>query len=458
MGGRRMKKEILVISMILLLLSTLQLYAYSIDDFIEDLLKYTSGSLSSKENEIIKKRMEIFIKQINVDDNLRDNLAIKISSLNSDQQFKIFNVLKIYLGDEQLIYLFSYNFPYYKNSLLNIEKTKLNDSFSGPRGTSDNSIIALKEGETSADQQTENEGDPKLNKENKKETDETIENDDTNDTNTPTESNASGQSSGANTGTNTGADPNSSSGTGTNSNTGANQPQGSNTNGSNSNSNGSSNPVTSANATKSNTQSSNPNNNPVNTQNNSQNDAKNTNSNNYSNKYLSNIKVPDLPELEKTYTQSELNIIYAEGYKLFYKSDFEGAFVKFWICFKESFNIENSAYYLALIYEKNKEIDNALTFYKISLEINTKKPDLDPKMVGFLYKKIGTLFINQKSYEQAIIYFKKGIEFYPTDNELYFYTGFCYYKLMDYEKAKEYFTKASKLGNLQANEYLKLLN
>ncbi|MFN3411326.1 MAG: tetratricopeptide repeat protein [Exilispira sp.] len=211
--------------------------------------------------------------------------------------------------------------------------------------------------------------------------------------------------------------------------------------------------------------SSNSNNSSSNSENNSSNQTNteipsNNKNNNKSEKpqfSIEGIKTPSILELQNNYTENELDAIYKNSLKSYYNGEIDNAFNGFWICIVNNFNKDNSIYYLALIYEKNKDYNSAIILYKNAINLFTSRSNIDYKFISYLYKRLGTSYIQIKVYEEAILYLKKAIEYLPSDGEIYYLIGLSYYNLQNYDKAKEYFQKSYQLGYQKALEYLKKL-
>lgn len=173
---------------------------------------------------------------------------------------------------------------------------------------------------------------------------------------------------------------------------------------------------------------------------------------------LNGLKIPQVQEIYGKYSESELEFFYKDAVKLYYSGEFDKSLIEFWICLVNKYNNDSSSYYLALIYEKKQDFDSAIILYKNSIDLFLAKSTIDSKFISYLYKRLGISYINKKLYEEAILYLKKAIEYYPLDSESYFQIGLSYYNLQNYEKAKEYFQKAYQLGYQKAYEYLQKLN
>lgn len=172
---------------------------------------------------------------------------------------------------------------------------------------------------------------------------------------------------------------------------------------------------------------------------------------------IDGVKPPQLPEVFNKYSVNELENFYKEAIKLYYSSDLDKSFTNFWICLINQYNIENCMYYLAIIYEKKSDFNSSIIFYKNTINLYLAKANIDPKFISYLYKRVGIIYNQKKSFEEAILYLKKSIEYSPSDGEVYFQIGFAYYNLQNYDKAKEYFQKSYQLGYQKSLDYLKKL-
>ncbi len=104
--------------------------------------------------------------------------------------------------------------------------------------------------------------------------------------------------------------------------------------------------------------------------------------------------------------------------------------------------------YLAEVYEKNNQIEEALNEYNKAIDLDDAKPE------GFV--GLGRIALNSGDYELAISYFRIAESLYLTGNESIFYTlyllGYSYYKIEKFDKALSYFLRA--YGNYAEDMYL----
>lgn len=408
---------------VLSLLSNQIILAYGTEDFLLDILTIYNGNLTIQQKETVLLRISIYAKIIAEDKEKFIELAQKISNFDRKQQNLIYNILKNYLDNSKLKILF--------NNLLEIKEIDLNSIIQDKSGNfievnlnySTNQIVDKSNNNSDNNQNIDNQSNknPENEENNKNNTN------DKNDTNTNNNNNKEEK---------------------TENNS---EQQKEKNNGSNTDNNKQENKQN--NETKKDGSKNQENNNTE--QKKDKNDSKN-NSNQLISQ-ISGMQIPQIPEIFKQYSSSELEAFYKEGIKLYYVGDVQKAFVNFWICIYNGYNKENSSYYLALIYEKNKDYDSAIILYKNSIDLFLSKTPIDSKFVGYLYKRLGISYNQKKLYEEAILYLKKSIEYYPTDSEAYFQIGLSFYNLQNYDKAKEYFQKAYQLGYLKAMEYLQKL-
>ncbi len=104
--------------------------------------------------------------------------------------------------------------------------------------------------------------------------------------------------------------------------------------------------------------------------------------------------------------------------------------------------------YLAEIYEKNNQLEEAVAEYNKAIDLNGSRPE------GFI--GLGRVAINSSDYELAVSYLRIAESFYITGDQGIFYTlyllGYSNYKLGKFDKAQSYFLRA--YGNYQDNMYL----
>jgi tetratricopeptide (TPR) repeat protein len=379
--------------------------AYSIDDFLLDILMLYQNGLDSTSKEAVVTRISLFSKLLEKDNEKLAELAIKLSNFNKKQKFLIYKILKNYLNENIINYLF----PDIKKPIEMDINSKINDKTASMTIIDENYIY-------------NNDENKEKSNEDKKDDDKKLDNNSQN--NNQTKENT--------TQTSNNQDNN-------------NKNNNKNTNNSNNNQN--------------NSQSSNNNNDSQTNSSNQKTEEKN-NQTNKQEKTVFNIeglKVPQIQEIYNKYTIAELDNIYKDAVKLYYNNDLNKAFIEFWICLVNNFNPENSSYYLAFIYEKEQDFDSAIILYKNSINIFLAKQSVDSKFLSYLFKRLGISYNQKKLFEEGILYLKKSIEYYPADGEAYFQIGLAYYNLQNYDKAKEYFQKALQFGYQKAQEYLKKL-
>ncbi len=387
--------KIIIIYFFLIFFSQVCL-AYSVDDFLLDILMLYQNGLDSTLKEAIITRISLFSKIIEKDNDKLAELAIKLSTFTKPQKILIYNILRNYLSESLIKYLF----PDIKKPIEFDINSKINDKTSSITVIDQNYIY------------TNNENKEKSNEEKK---------DDNNKINNDSQNNNQAKE---------------------------------NSSQSNNNQNN--------NSQNNNNTNNNQNNNQSNSQSSSSN-QKNEEKNNQTNKdgktgfSLEGLKIPQIQEIYNKYTTSELDSIYKDAVKLYYNNELEKAFIDFWICLVNNYNPENSSYYLAFIYEKNQDFDSAIILYKNSINLFLAKQSIDSKFLSYLFKRLGISYNQKKLFEEAILYLKKSIEYYPADGEAYFQIGLAYYNLQNYDKAKEYFQKALQFGYQKAQEYLKKL-
>jgi len=93
------------------------------------------------------------------------------------------------------------------------------------------------------------------------------------------------------------------------------------------------------------------------------------------------------------------------------------------------------------------EYKNAITKY----EKRVADIELAQEQIGIWYKILGSRYLDQKMYGEALKCYQKAIEFYPENQNLYYYVGVCAgymsHSVLDYDAA----------GNTQKRfDYLKL--
>ncbi len=374
--------------------------AYDLDDFINDILSLYKNDLTNSQKETLNNKISMFINLVILDKNRFFELAQKIYELDNEKQLKIYKILRKYLDIEKLKLLFPSNLI---NNFLDAN-SEINDK-SG-------SLVEINE-------IYENE-----NNKNKTETNKNNEENKDNKTNANNEENKNNNNLNTNTNNKENKDNNS-------------------TNANNESSTNKDNQINKSENKKSD-----------NDENKENKDKKDSQKEDES---IEGIKIPHYPEIYKQYSENELESIFKDAVKSYYNGETDKSFTQFWICIVNNYNKDSSSYYLGLIYEKNKDYDSAITFYKNSIDLYLSKPSIDYKFISYIYKRIGISYNQKRLFEQAILYLLKAIEYYPLDGESYFQIGYSYYNLQNFEKSRQYFQKAYQLGYQKALEYLQKL-
>ena len=127
------------------------------------------------------------------------------------------------------------------------------------------------------------------------------------------------------------------------------------------------------------------------------------------------------------------------------------------VSFKRAVEVNNdvaeSYFDLALVYFSVGDKQNG---ENIMAQINQKFGSLDPDQ----YQKLSAVFVNQKNYDQAIVYLLKAIQYAPTNADYYASLAGLYKEVGQKDKAKEAALKAGELNpSLQSgvDEFLKTL-
>lgn len=110
-------------------------------------------------------------------------------------------------------------------------------------------------------------------------------------------------------------------------------------------------------------------------------------------------------------------------------------------CFSEAYNT------MAMIYNEKEEYDEALINYNKALEFGKKNLDS-------IYNNIAILYMKQENINDALKYLNKVIEINPYNVETYINLGDMYIRLLNYDKALEYYEKAKKYSsyiNIKSN-------
>ncbi|WP_395047771.1 tetratricopeptide repeat protein [Flavobacterium sp.] len=102
---------------------------------------------------------------------------------------------------------------------------------------------------------------------------------------------------------------------------------------------------------------------------------------------------------------------------------------------------------IALCYRQLNDFDNAIKYYKKSLEIY---PEGD-----FALMNIGVIYSKKSDFKTAIEYYEKLIRFHPKNAEGFFGAGKNYFLLNDYEKALNNIFIAHRIYSEDKSEYVK---
>ena len=413
---------ILSISVFLIfsIIFTSRCLAYSIDDFINDILSLYSTETGSLQKESIYSRISIYINILLSNKENFLELAHKLSQLDSNRQLLIYKVLKKFIDPENLKLLFP--------AIFNVNLQDINSELKDKSGN-------FVEIDNTYDYQKDYLANTK---ENPKNEDQNITNDNECNQSPEKSSELDNQSNNKNNDSN----PN------------ENSEMKKEENNKQTSNNSNNKEIQNNSEKKENTNKDKKTDNQNQQADNSNNDSKELNIIDFK---LDGIKVPQIPEIYKQYNENELESLYKDALKLFYGGDLNKAFVEFWICLVNKYNSDGSCYYLGLIYEKNKDFDTAIILYKNSINLFLSKTQVDAKFISYLYKRLGITYNQKGMFEEAILYLTKAIEYYPLDGESYFQIGYSYYNLQNYEKAKLYFQKAYQLGFQKALEYIQKL-
>ncbi len=148
-------------------------------------------------------------------------------------------------------------------------------------------------------------------------------------------------------------------------------------------------------------------------------------------------------ELKKDYKGAYFNLGYAYLQKENYEKSLEAT--------KEAVKLDstnyNAFFNLGYAYDELKQYENAIKAYKKAIDLNAK---FEPA-----YTNIGIAYYHLKNYKEALKYLKKSIELNPEDDAAYFNMGKIYFELKDKDKSIESYQKAARLGNIEAQRYLR---
>ena len=119
---------------------------------------------------------------------------------------------------------------------------------------------------------------------------------------------------------------------------------------------------------------------------------------------------------------------------------------------KVSLEDEELAYYLAQVFQKASQTQEAVLEYTNAIEYS-KAHDGDVQFRYFYYSGRGTVHLKSREYEKAIADFTLALEIDPESTAALINRGFCFYNSKDKEKACKDWQKATKLGNKTAENY-----
>lgn len=102
---------------------------------------------------------------------------------------------------------------------------------------------------------------------------------------------------------------------------------------------------------------------------------------------------------------------------------------------------------IAVCYRNLNDFDNAIKYYKKSLEIY---PEGDLALMN-----IGVIYSIKSDFKTATEYYEKLIKFHPNNAEGYFGAGKNYFLLNDYEKALNNIFTAHRIYTEEKSEYIK---
>ena len=111
-----------------------------------------------------------------------------------------------------------------------------------------------------------------------------------------------------------------------------------------------------------------------------------------------------------------------------------------------SYNLSNYYFRIATDYAKKNDYDNSITMYNESLKYNSLNIDA--------LKNRGNIFAINKDYTSAILDYQQAIDINPDDAGLYLNLGNILHQLGDINTACERWSKASILGNTNAQKMI----
>jgi len=158
----------------------------------------------------------------------------------------------------------------------------------------------------------------------------------------------------------------------------------------------------------------------------------------------------DTVELKKGGTYSASKIESAQGAYIIGKDFMEDkkysfAIESFKMAVKRDKNFVLAYDDMALCYRLLDDLDEAIKYYKKSLEIY---PEGD-----FALMNIGVAYSKKSDFKTAIKYYEKLIQFYPDNAEGYFGAGKNYALLNDYENGLKNLFRAHKIYTFEKSEY-----
>ena len=111
----------------------------------------------------------------------------------------------------------------------------------------------------------------------------------------------------------------------------------------------------------------------------------------------------------------------------------------------------------AYVLQKQKKYDKAKKYYYKSINKNCTNSE-KCKGNNTSYLMLGKLFMEEKDYRSAIVYFKKVMQTENYNYKANYYTGICYKKLNEPKMAKYYFEQANKYNPDNSEQINKLIS
>lgn len=162
-------------------------------------------------------------------------------------------------------------------------------------------------------------------------------------------------------------------------------------------------------------------------------------------------KAKALPSIKEYYEKevsiSEHHHYQSYVYDLIYLSEFKVALEKALEAYNK-FNDKNSAYLVGYVYERNSDFENALKYYKLSLEFDNKRL--------FIYKNIGDCYLALNEKNKAIESYRQPTVIEPNDVACWHWLGDFYYKLKMKDNALECYIKPTTFEKADSNTWRKL--